>query len=79
MQKTVDNLQAQCSQKLSNHNYLKKVLADTLVNTAPHQLPNVGKGEIGDYIDSLTVYSKPVKPSSKTGQALDALEKFGNE
>jgi len=79
MQKTVDNLRAQCSQKLSNHNYLKKVRADTQVNTAPHHLPDVGKVEIGYYLDSLTVYSKPVKPSSKTGQALDALEKFGNE
>ena len=69
MQKTVDNLRAQCSQKLSNHNYLKKVLEDMPVNTASYHLPDVGKD----------VYSKSVKPSSKTGQALDALEKFGNE
>ena len=69
MQKTVDNLRAQCSQKLTNHNYLKKVLADMPVNADVHHLPDVGKD----------VYSKPIKPSSKTGQALDALEKFGNE
>ncbi|MEI8210139.1 MAG: hypothetical protein WCG16_13090 [Methylococcales bacterium] len=75
MRKTVENLRVQCSQRLTNHNYLKKVLADTLLC----HISDNDRGEIKDYLDQLTIHSKPIKASSKTGQALQSLEAFGNE
>jgi len=67
MRKTVDNLQGHGNRPLTNHNYLKKVLEDTTVNTST-TAHAVRSGEI---VIGL--------PRSKTAQAVQALKEFGNE
>ena len=80
MRKTVDNLRPQCSQRLTNHNYLKKVLADTTVNTSPGLIHEGRNGAVLVDPPRYNIHGSPIhKPQSKTGQALQALEAFGNE
>ena len=68
MRKTVENLQGHSTRPLTNHNYLKKVLADTPVN--PHMAVQTGR---------IPMVSVGLPPRSKTAQALRSLEDFGNE
>lgn len=66
MRQTVDSLFGKRGKPLTNHNYLKRVLEDMPVLSPSPQPSPVGRG---DHV---------VKPS-KTAQALQALENFGNE
>ena len=68
MHKTVGNLQGHGNRPLTNHNYLKKVLEDTTVNssTTAHVVRS-GAINVG------------LLPRSKTAQAVQALKEFGNE
>ena len=68
MRQTLDSLQGKTGKPLTNHNYLKKVLEDVLLNgVAPAEKSS-----------QLMPKGVPVK-TSKTAQALQALEDFGNE
>lgn len=65
MRMTVENLSGKASSPLSNHNYLKKVVAD-VVNKEPAQ-------------PCVTVKRVPTSLQSKTAQALQAIEDFIHE
>ncbi len=67
MRKTVESLQGCGNRPLSNHNYLKKVLEDILLN--PFHI--AAKEE--------QVMPYGLVRRSKTAQAVQALEAFGNE
>ncbi len=69
MRQTVEQIQAKGGKPLTNHNYLKRVLED-----APAAVIGFDLAKEQD----VTVYHKPAK-TSKTTQALQALEDFGNE
>jgi len=80
MRKTAENLRAQCNQRLTNHNYLKKVLADTTVNTSIGIIQEGRNGGVLVDPPRYNIHGSPInKAQSKTGQALQALEAFGNE
>jgi len=64
---TVDQLRTKATDPLTNHNYLKKVLGDC------HGFkPDIAKNN-----QIYPVITKP--PTSKTAQALQALENYGSE
>ena len=67
MRKTVDNLQGHGNRHLTNHNYLKKVLQDILLKP----FHTAAKEE--------QVMPYGLVKRSKTAQAVQALEEFGNE
>jgi len=72
MRQTVEQIRAKGGKPLSNHNYLKRVLEDSV------QSPSSDSGHvIKDYVDGLTVYG-PNKKASKTAQAFQALQEFGD-
>lgn len=74
MRITVEQIRAKAGDALSNHNYLRKVLGDC----SGFKTDIAASGmEIKKHIDSLTVYGKD--PRSKTAQALQSLEDFGND
>jgi hypothetical protein len=75
MRLTVDSLQGKGGKPLTNHNYLRKVLGDC--HGFATDIGNAGHA-IKDHIDSLTVYGKNPK-TSKTAQALQALQDFAHE
>jgi len=67
MRKTVESLQGCGNRPLSNHNYLKKVLEDILLKPF-HTVEKEGQ-----------VMPYGLVRRSKTAQAVQALETFGNE
>ena len=69
MRQTVEQIQAKGGKPLTNHNYLKRVLED--VGYAP-------RTEAPKGTQCVPYAGKPIK-TSKTAQALQALEDFGNE
>lgn len=65
MQQTVEQMRAKGGAPLSNHNYLRKVL-----------------GDCHGFKTDISLKPEPqqaAKPTSKTAQALQALEDFGND
>lgn len=69
MRQTVEQIQAKGGKPLSNHNYLKRVLEDVVVEPA--------NAIVGATLSRDKVSLPQGKPS-KTAQALQALEDFGN-
>ncbi|MDO8940874.1 MAG: hypothetical protein Q7U98_17100 [Methylicorpusculum sp.] len=70
MRQTVESVRAKGGKSLTNHNYLKRVLEDRLLN---------GVDSAGDQLIKGTDQpNPPEKAKSKTAQALQALEDFGN-
>lgn len=69
MRQTVEQIQAKGGKPLSNHNYLKRVLEDVVVEPA--------NAIVGATLSRDKV-SLPQGKTSKTAQALKALEEFGN-
>jgi len=80
MRKTTDSLRSKESKPLSNHNYLKSVLADV---EAELHVPSVRRdtplGVSG--VTHTVPEQRPIHifKTSKTAQALQSLEDFGNE
>jgi len=72
MRQTIDSLQGKGGKPLSNHNYLKRVLDDVGYAVRTAELVPVEEGTGS--------HSAPYKTHtiSKTAQALQALEDFGN-
>lgn len=68
MRMTVENLREKSNKPLSNHNYLKKVLDDVVANVNP----------VSRYTPPKTAGITNGK-TSKTAQALQALEEWGND
>ncbi len=75
MRQTVEQIQAKGGKPLTNHNYLKKVLSDCH-EVAPNLVVDNSGNEVKSYLDSLTVYAPKPRQTSKTAQALQALEDF---
>ena len=74
MRQTVEQIQAKGGKSLSNHNYLKRVLEDvTIVSAAV-----VETRHEADCGARLTPHRLDTRSRSKTVQALQALEYFGN-
>jgi len=65
MRQTVEQIQAKGGKPLTNHNYLKRVLEDAPMPTTAHPTDSAAM--------AITH-----QPKSKTAQALQALEDFGN-
>lgn len=71
MRQTVEQIQAKGGKPLTNHNYLKRVLEDVPANPATKPMSPL----------SIAITHQPGGPkqrTSKTAQALQALEDFGN-
>ena len=76
MHQTVEQIQAKGGKPLTNHNYLKRVLEDS-----PSPQPSGRGSETAAGITSLSPRERAVAmatKTSKTAQALQALEDFGN-
>jgi hypothetical protein len=69
MRQTVESVQAKGGKPLTNHNYLKRVLED--VNVVPAD-------ETGLILPMPPAFGPKQGKTSKTAQALQALEDFGN-
>lgn len=72
MRQTVEQIQAKGGKPLSNHNYLKRVLEDVSVvgaDLSAHATAMVPANQANKFAPTKT---------SKTAQALQALEDFGN-
>ncbi|MDP1527701.1 MAG: hypothetical protein Q8M20_18005 [Rhodocyclaceae bacterium] len=82
LRQTIESLQGKGGKPLTNHNYLRRVLEDMPVLSPSPQPSPVGRGGnagmiIKDALDNIPVYGQ--KKTSKTAQALQSLEDFGNE
>ncbi|MDP3875880.1 MAG: hypothetical protein Q8Q50_02755 [Methylobacter sp.] len=76
MRQTVDSLQGKGGRALTNHNYLKRVLEDyVLVSESDSPC---GSGHPAAINPSRGRVAAPTGATSKTAQALQALEDFGN-
>lgn len=72
MRITAEQIRAKGGDALSNHNYLRKVLGDC------HGFkPDIAKTDVEQGTQCVPYAGKPAK-TSKTAQALQALEDFGN-
>ena len=78
MRQTVEQIQAKGGKPLTNHNYLKRVLEDS---PSPQPSPSGRGSETAGGITSLSPRERAgerATKTSKTAQALQALEDFGN-